>query len=265
MTPVQMPVPALRPRVAILGALLLLPLLAGTAGADSFEGHQRSFGTMSLGFTGGFERWSLSGLRDALDARAAVYAEDGFDLSDAGKFGTTYGYGVELQFRLTRNWFARTQAVWTRMSAETRDRQNLELLGGRDTTPVSLTYTTRVQTRPLLFAVGLGRAVRFSSVRWGLSGSWLMAPMKVIDELELYIDASTKSEVESNGFGQGAEALVSVDYFTDSNMTLYVEVFYRVGDATVELGTAEWGSTTIPTKRRVDLDGGGIRLGFRWI
>lgn len=246
-------------------ALLLLPALAAPAAAERFEVHERYFGGMSLGFTGGFEHWSLSGLEEALDARAAVYGADGFDIRDAGDFGTTYGYGAELQFRLTEHWFLRTQADWTRMTSETRDRQNLAILGGRDTTPVSLTYKTRVQTNPLLFSVGVGRSVRFTSVRWGLSANWLLAPMKVVDELELYIDASTKSEVEATGFGQGAEALLSLDYFTDSNMTLYVETFARMGSATVELGPSDWESTTLPTRRRIDLDGIGIRLGFRWI
>ena len=58
---------------------------------------------------------------------------------------------------------------------------------------------------------------------------------------------------------------VAVDYLTDVQTTLYMEAFWRTGSTKVQLEDPVWESSTLPGERTVDLDGIGIRMGFRWI
>ncbi|GJM43369.1 MAG: hypothetical protein DHS20C21_02110 [Gemmatimonadota bacterium] len=243
---------------------LLLLLAPGLAMAQPLSDYRHSFGLVSLAFTGGFQVWTLDGVKDHLAERADIYAADGFNFSGA-EFGPAMGFGTELQFRLTDHWFVRSQAEWTRMSFEDRDRQFVSGLGGETRTAISLVQNTKVQSRPFLFSFGLGRSHRFDSVRWGLSSNWVVAPVKVIDELQVHNRSTTETDVTSTGVGHGFELLLSVDYFTDTSMNLFIESYFRRGATVVEAESPEWEGSLIPSRRRVDFDGGGIRLGFRWI
>lgn len=255
---------------ALCGLTVLLLAVSVTPDPVRGQGlrvHAHRFGSMSLAVSGGFQWWGLDGLEEGLAARAREFGVDGYNL-DAGGFGATYGYALEFQARLSEHYFLRTQADWTRMKFETRDRAYLSTLGGRTRTPVSIGYTANVESRPLLFSFGLGRSHRFSSVRWGLSANWIVAPVRLRDEFTLVVSEGgeiSESEVTATGIGNGFEALLSLDYFTDTNMTLFVETFLRRGATVVELETASWESSIEPARRRIDFDGGGIRLGFRWI
>lgn len=224
----------------------------------------RDFGFVTLGITGGFQYWSLSDLEAAVDRRATELAVDGYAM-EPGAYPMTFSYGLDLQFRLTRAWFARAQFDWVRLSVDDRDRRSLQFLGARERTPVSLSAKTRVETHPLVMAFGLGRSWRTPSLRWGLASGLVVAPLKVVDEIGVFLEADTVSEVEATGTGFGADLAVSCDYFTDSNMNLFAELFGRIGSADVELTDDVWESTILPGTRRVNLDGVGLRLGFRWI
>ncbi len=225
---------------------------------------RREFGPVSVALSGGFQSWSLASLEDALRERGEELATDGYALG-GGSFDLTYAYAGEFQFRLSRAWFARAQVEWTRLKLEERDRRFLHFLGGADRTPVSLSYTTRVHTRPVIAQLGLGRAWAGRSVRVGLAGSWVVAPLRVVDEINVYLETETVTEVRSEGTGMGAEFAASLDYFTDVEMTLFLELFGRFGAADVHTENDVWNGTVVPERRRVDLDGMGVRVGFRWI
>ncbi len=254
--------PTRPPALALLVGLALLGIVP--AQAAPFDVYTRQFGTLTLGISGGYQYWTLGSLEESLEIRNSVYEDQGYNFAEAS-FGPTYAFGAELQVRLTRDWFFRSQAEWTRMSWEDRDRQFLLYLSGRERTPVSLGYTARVESSPLIFAFGLGRSLRWDAVRWGLSANWVVAPVKVVDELQAFLGSETTFEVESSGVGHGLETALSVDYFTDSNLNLFAEAFWRTGSADVDVNTSEWASTILPATRHVDLGGGGLRLGFRWI
>lgn len=249
-------------RAAVLLIPLLAPWTATPAGAD--PGRRHDFGTVSLALAGGFQMWTLPALEDALRLRGEELAQDGYELGRES-FDLTYAYGAELEVRLSRAWFARAQFEWTRLRLEERDRRFVQFLGGAERTPVSLSYGTKVQTRPVLASVGLGRAWRTRAVRMGLSGSLVLAPLRVVDEINVYLETETITEVQSKGTGVGAELAASLDYFTDVEMNLFVELFGRIGAVDVETEDDLWNGTIVPARRRVDLDGGGIRVGFRWI
>ena len=248
----------------ILILLVSAGLLGGSAGTVRAGPGTRDFGPVSLGLTGGFQMWTLPALENAIRLRAGELALDGFDLG-ADSYDLTYAYGAELQFRLSRSWFARAQFDWTRLTVEDRDREFLQYLGGGQRSAVSLSYATRVQTRPVIGSFGLGHSWQGASVRLGLSGNLLVAPLKVEDRISVYIETETISEVTATGTGLGGEFAASLDYYTDASMNLYVELFARTGRVDVTLDDAVWESTILPERRRVDLGGGGIRVGFRWI
>lgn len=224
----------------------------------------RDFGLLSLGLCGGVQLWTLADLEKSIAARADEVALDGFRVGN-DSFNPGFGYGVEAQLRLSERWFSRLLFDWTRLSLEDRDRQFLESLGGRERTPVSLSYESRVQTHPLLMQVGLGRSWRNPSLRFAVAGGLLVAPIKVIDNITVYMETTTTSEVSATGTGLGGELSFSCDYFTDSDMNVYLELFGRAGGTDVELEDAVWESTIFPRTRHVGLGGAGLRLGFRWI
>jgi hypothetical protein len=215
--------------------------------------------------TGGFQSWSLSSLETTLGDRAEIFGASGYRLETAD-FGPTFSYGLEMELRLTERWFLRAQGEWTRLKWEDRDRQFLASLGGRNRTPISVGYQTRVQTRPVLFAVGAGTARELWSARFALSGSLLIAPMRVVDDVVVsVVESRTETQIVASGTGTGFELDLAVDYFTEVRSTLYVEAFLRRGGTTVSLDDDVWETTAFPSERRVDLDGFGIRLGLRWI
>jgi hypothetical protein len=222
------------------------------------------FGRFALGLSAGFQTWSLDGLEQTLDDRAKQLALDGFDF-DSGDFGLTFSYGADLQYRLGRDWFALAQFEWTSLAFEDRDRSFLVALGSRNRTAVSIRYRSRVQTRPLLISIGAGRSMEFTSVRVGVTGKAIVAPVSVRDDLVIFIDTESESTVNSTGTGLGLETTASIDYFTETRTTLFVEAFGRVGSAEVSLEPGYWESTILPGKRRVDFGGIGVRLGMRWI
>jgi hypothetical protein len=215
--------------------------------------------------SGGFQTWSLTGLEQSLADRAADLAPSGFSL-EGGDFPTTYSYGVDLQFRMTERWFLRSMFEWTRLKWSDRDRTFLAQLGAGSRTPISLSYESKVQTRPVLDTDRLGTARELSSVRLAISGNLVIAPVRLTDLVEAAIvESSTETELVSSGVGKGFAIAFSADYFTDTRSTLYVETFWRTGSTTVELEDSVWEGSTFPGRRRIDFDGVGIRLGLRWI
>lgn len=255
-------------RTVLLAALAAFPALVPVAAVHAADavhpGRRHEFGPVTVALSGGFQTWMLPGLEDALGERGVELAGDGYALG-GGDFDLTYAYAGEFQFRLSRAWFARLGIEWTRLRLEERDRQFLQFLGGAERSPVSLSYTTRVHTRPVIAGLGLGRAWTGRSVRFGVSGSWVLAPVRVVDEINVYLETETVSEVRSEGTGMGAELAASLDYFTDVEMTLFLELFGRLGAADVHTEDDVWNGTIVPERRRVDLDAAGVRLGFRWI
>ena len=261
----ECPLPWKRPRKpyrTTLGAALLLALgVAAPAGA--VEPYR--IGGFSLGMTGGFQAWGLSGLEEVLSDRATSFATNGYDL-DAAQFNTTFSYGLDLQFRMTEQWFFRTAGEWTRLKWDDRDRTFLATLGAGSRTPVSLSYETKVQTRPVLAMAGIGTAREFTSIRIAFSGNLVIAPVRVTETVEVAIvDSATEIEVTATGVGTGLEIDAAVDYFTDTSTTLYLEAFWRTGSTDVDLDEMIWEGSSFPGTRRVDFDGIGIRLGLRWI
>lgn len=259
---------AVRPRWGVaLGACLWLASASASAqefvpGAEDRTGWP-GFSRVSIGFNGGFQYWTLSNLEEALLARHESFAEDGFNLIDPS-FGVSYSFGVDVQYRFSEAYFFRVATDWTRLSFDERDRRTIAFLGGGDRTPVSFSYTSRVETRPLLISLGLGRALHSRAVRWGFTANAVLAPVKVRDEFSLFIEEQFDSAVEATGFGIGFESTISADYLTESNMTLYLEAFFRAGSTDVELETNAWESTVVPGTRGVNFGGGGLRLGFRF-
>jgi hypothetical protein len=244
--------------VAVLVGSVLVP---GASRADE----SGRFRLLSVGVSGGFQSWSLDGLEETLADRADQFGEQGF-LLGPGDFGVTYSYGVEIQVRLTELFFARAQADWTRLKWDDRDRQSLAELGAPSRDGFSLAYESRVKTRPLMYAVGAGVARELTSIRVGLSGSLLIAPVEVEDNIVLARGQSeTETNLTSSGTGTGFGLNLGIDWFTEVNTNLFVDLFWRTGSTTVALDQADWESSLVPGKRRVDLDATGIRVGFRWI
>jgi hypothetical protein len=229
------------------------------SGRDSWPG----FGAVSIGFHGGFQLWSLDALEQSLAGRNESFAQDGYQFNDPS-FGIAYAFGADFQYRLSRSWFAQLDADWTRVSFDDRDRQTIAFLGGSDRPAVSVSYTSRVETRPLVFAVGLGRAFHTQSVRYALAAQGIVAPLKVVDEFTVFIDEEHETRTEAAGVGFGGGGSFSADYLTETNMTLFVDLFFRIGAADVDLDNPAWESDNLPGTRRVDFTGGGIRLGVRW-
>lgn len=248
---------------------LVLALAGPSSGSPSSPGRvdtrsAREFGPLSVGVTGGFQYWTLSALETTLDERGEFLAADGFDIEQSD-FRVTFAYGADLQVRLTDAWFLRSEFEWTRFQWQDRDRQFLSALGGRDRTPVSVSYRSTVRTNPVFGTLALGRAFELESVRIGVSAGAVLAPVKMEDELEVHLGDTTKTTVTSEGTGIGFEVGASVDQFTDVRTTIFLELFYRYGATDVELTEAYWESSLLPGVRRVDFSGGGIRLGFRFI
>ena len=251
--------------LASLAPVLLAPTEAARAQTGAAEpiDVSRDFGRFSLGIGGGFQLWTLTALEGTLQTRADQFALDGF-VFESPKFDVTFSYGLEIQSRLTRNWFARAQFEWSRLSWNDRTQAYISQLGSTQRTPVSIAYETKVRTDPLFFTFGAGRAFVGKDVRYAVSGNMVVAPLRVEDVLEVFMEETTTSEVTSSGTGLGVEADFSVDYFTEVRTTLYAELFVRAGSTTVELEEGYWESTILPQKRRVDFDGVGLRLGLRW-
>lgn len=248
---------------SVLAGFLLLAPAAGAQTLREPPSVSRDFGRFTFGITGGFQYWSLTALEGTLNDRAGLLAAYDFRF-DPAQFDLTFSYGVEFQSMLNRDWFARGALEWTRLSWGDRDQAYIAQLGGLDRTPVSLTYESKVRTNPLLVTLGAGRAVHHESVRFGFSGNVILAPLRVEDVIEVFMEAATESEIVATGTGVGLGANVSVDYYTDVRTTLYADVFARLGSTTVKLEEGYWESSILPQKRRVDFSGAGIRLGLRW-
>jgi hypothetical protein len=165
---------------------------------------------------------------------------------------------------VSRNWFAYLQVDWTQLKFDDRDLRTVPALGGAERTPVSISYESRVRTRPFIFTPGIGRAWHSRAVRFAIAANAVIAPLKVEDFFNVYLDTEHDSEVSATGTGFGYGGTVTMDYLTDTNMTLFLEGFFRVGGTDVELDSSEWESPTVPGTRTVDFTGGGLRLGFRW-
>ncbi len=257
-------------RLALLVAFLLAPV-TGHATSSFFEeptGSSVRFGRMSLGVSGGFQYWTLSSLEDFQDARAALFAADGFNFP-ASEYGATYAYTVDIQARFGGGWLLRAQAEWSRIGWEDRDRAFLASLDGTGIrTPVSIVYGTDVKTRPLIFGLGLGRESYFRETRLSLTGLGLITPLKTEDEAIVIVgrnSAETTTTWESTGVGWGFEGIGGVDWLPDADMTIFVETFARVGATTVEPVDGSDASSFLPSRRRIETTGFGIRLGVRWI
>ncbi len=224
---------------------------------------RREFGRLTFALTGGVQWWLLDSLEEFLDQRAEFYSPYGYELGSAS-FGVGGGFGADIQWRLARGFFLRSQFEWTRVEWEARDRRVLEVLGDRQ--PVSLTYRTRVGTSPLVASFGLGWGAELTKVRLALAAGMVVAPLTVTDVLQVYFGAAgTETEVEAKGTGIGLDTAFTIDYFTDVPMTLFLELFWRYGRTRVELENEALESTTLPGERVVDFTGVGLRLGARWI
>ena len=221
------------------------------------------FGTLSVALHGGFQFWTVSGLEESLSERNDSFAQDGFQLREPA-FGIGYAFGAEFQYRISRSWFAQLGADWTRLSFDDRDRRTIPFLGGTDRPAISISYTTRVESRPMVFTVGLGRAFHTQSVRYALVAQGTIAPLKVVDEFTVFVDTEHDTRTEATGIGFGGGGSFTADYVTDSSMSLFVDLFFRIGATEVELSEPAWESSNLPGTRRVDFTGGGIRLGVRW-
>jgi len=244
---------------AALSAALLLT--AGTADAEE----PGRFRTLSMGISGGFQSWSLTGLEETLADRADQFGQQGFELAP-GDFGITYSYGVEFQVRLTELFFLRAQADWTRMTFDDRYRESLAELSAPSRDGFSLAYETRVKTRPFMYALGGGVAREFESIRIGLFGNLLIAPLELEDTVVLAREqAETETRLTSTGTGTGFSANLGIDWFTEVRTNLFLDLFWRTGSTTVSLDQAGWESSVFPGERRIDLDATGLRVGFRWI
>jgi hypothetical protein len=249
---------SLRFPAAVAAAWVLASVPASAAEGDRFR-------ALSVGVSGGFQSWGLESLERTLDDRSAQFGELGFVPLGKG-FGATYSYGVEIQGRLTETFLFRVQADWTRMKIEYRDRRSLAELGAPSRDAFSLYYESRVKSRPLVFALGAGAARELRSLRIGLFGNVLIAPLELEDTVVLARgDAEEETQLTSTGTGTGFEADLAVDWFTDVRTNLFLEVFWRTGSTTVSLDQAGWESSLFPGERRIDLDAVGLRAGFRWI
>lgn len=246
---------------AALAAAFLLS--AAVAHAQAQEGSR--FRTLSFGVSGGFQSWSLGGLEETLSDRADQFGEQGFVLAP-GDFGVTYSYGIHIQVRLTELLFLRGQADWTRLKFDDRHRESLAELGAPSRDGFSLFYESKVKSRPLIFAVGGGVAHETRSLRFGLFGNLVIAPVELEDTVVLAREqAETTTHLTSTGTGTGFETNLGIDWFTEVRTNLFLEVFWRVGSTTVKLDQGDWESSLFPGERRIDLDATGLRVGFRWI
>jgi hypothetical protein len=254
----------------VLGIALLPPPAAADQPASVFEKKRpvsNYFGRLTLGIGGGFQYWTLASLEDLQDHRGALLAEDDFTF-DSSEYEATYGYMVEIQYRLSRGWLIRALTEWTRLSWDRRDRQYIGILGGRVRTPVSISYATEIRTRPLLFTVGAGRALFYREVRLVFLGGLLIAPLGAEDEILVRIGDTAVEEVsthDSRGVGLGFEGGAELDWVTDTQMTLYLEAFFRAGSTTLDATEATVENEFFPGSRDIDLMGFGLRVGLRWI
>jgi hypothetical protein len=190
---------------------------------------------------------------------------EGSDLA-ARRIGAPPASGGVFAFRLTETWCGRTHWVWTRGRWEDRAGALLATLGGSCRTPISISMESRVQSRPLLFALGAGAARELSAIRLALAGSLIVAPVRLEDRVQVaVVESVTDTEVSATGTGLGFELGATVDYFTEVRTTLYLEGFWRTGSTTVTLEESVWDGSTFPSERRIDFDGFGVRLGLRWI
>lgn len=247
-----------------LFAALAMVVAAGPAHAVRSKEWGRDFGRLSFAVSGGFQIWTLTDVERAVDARAQSLAVDGYRVG-ADSFNPSMAYGGELQLRWNKGWFSRLELDWTRLSVEDRDRQYLQVLGAGPQ-PVSVGYETKVETHPILAALGLGHSWRNESLRWACAGNVLVAPMRIVDALTVYHDGvSHDSRIEATGTGVGGEVTVSLDYLTDTSMNVFVELFGRGGHTEVKLDNGIYESSILPGTRNVGLGGAGIRVGFRWI
>jgi hypothetical protein len=118
----------------------------------------------------------------------------------------------------------------------------------------------------MVFALGGGVARELRSIRVGLFGNVLIAPLQLEDTVVLTREQSeSETKRTSTGTGTGFEANLGIDWFTDVRTNLFLELFWRVGSTTVSLDQGDWESSLYPGERRIDLDATGLRAGFRWI
>ena len=100
---------------------------------------------------------------------------------------------------------------------------------------------------------------------WG--GGVVLAPIRVTDTVNNWLEAETSvadQEITASGFGVGLDVTATLDYLMESNSSVFVDVFFRLGQTTVEVDQAEWDNSFTPGKREVEFTGGGLRLGVRF-
>lgn len=229
--------------------------------APEFDDSRR-FRRVAFAVTAGFSTWTLSSLESLHEDRAEFYEPYGFDLHGAD-YGAAVIYGAELQVKINENWYARGAAEWFRTKTDVRNRTTLPYLGGRR--PLSMVIETQVSAHPLLFSAGIGRAFLVRSFRVGVTGSVVMAPVRLEETYELRFDTASKIEQDANGFGVGLELAGSIEMYTDARMNVLLELYGRAGSADAGLENPPFASTNIPDERNIDFTGLGLRLGFRWI
>lgn len=221
----------------------------------------------SIGITGGVQKWSMKGLEEALEARHASFAAQGYEFQEAD-FDWAPAFGGEISYRFASRWLVRFQAEWARHSWSDRDGHDVQPVGGAAVSEwVSIGTTTRVETKFAIASLGVGRVHVFESVGFAWAVGGIVAPLEVTDQVENTVeavDSVAPSDVTASGVGVGAEGVLSIDYPVHSSSTVYLEGVYRIGATEVELDEAGWDGTFTPRFRKVDFTGFGIRLGLRW-
>jgi hypothetical protein len=137
---------------------------------------------------------------------------------------------------------------------------------GRGSRFISVGYETEVQTRPLIGSVDLGYTFWVAGAPVSLSVGTVLAPLKVVDTYEDWIDGETSienHERESTGFGVGVVGTLSTGYFAGTT-DLFLEFFYRDGSTQVEIDEPAMERPLLARKREIEFTGGGVRLGLRF-
>ncbi len=219
----------------------------------------------AIGFTGGVQKWTMTGLEEAVDLRHAASGAQGYDLKSLD-FDWAPSFGAEISYRFASRWLVRAQAEWVRHTWEDRDGRTVwRLGGGRDF--VSIGETMRVETNFAIASLGVGRVHGNQSVAFTWAVGGVIAPIEVKDSVHDTVEATDSiapNDVTATGIGFGAEGVVTLDYPAHSSSTVFLEGLYRFGATEVELDDPAWAGTFTPLRRKVDFTGYGFRLGLRW-
>jgi hypothetical protein len=223
------------------------------------------FSGWSFALTGGVQRWDLRTVEDVLEARAADFATQGFDLPVPDfPWGPAFGLGIS--YHVSPDWLARVHAEWVTTTVSGRDAASFPELGG-GVALVSLEYETEVRARVALVTLGVERTHLFrdTAIAWGAGA--VFAPIRVRDRVVDHLRGEASEgdrETFATGWGIGLEVGATWEYLLDGGTSLFLEGFYRNGSARVTLDVPAFDGTLTPSEREVEFTGPGIRLGMGW-